>query len=179
MDPNKTPFEGAAKERFALLPKVVQDAIMSADVSKHLRDLAQAHQLHLDQWGILENEVQMTLMGLHGSADLKQNIKSALSLDDAAAEGLANDIYDGVFEPIREELERQLESKSAASPGETAPVAQPTTNTPLVTPAVPIAPLPKPPEAKAERAAIAPTYTAAASHERKTVEGDPYREQLI
>lgn len=201
------------QERFAQLPKVVQEAITSADVEQHLRTLADTHKLHLDQWEKLENEVMMTLLGFQKTEDLQKNIERAVGADAATAASLASDISTIVFEPIRQELERQLGHPAAVAaqtsgmddmrarvladtrenpiipPTATAPVIapNPAVTAPVVAPApaVPAAPTvapatpPTPPPAqKVERAAIAPPYTAAPSHERKTIEGDPYREQL-
>ena len=56
---------GATKqigEQFKKLPKVVQDAILSADVEMHMRELADKHKLHFDQWSALENEVMFALL---------------------------------------------------------------------------------------------------------------------
>jgi|SRR3989344_437964 len=222
MNDDHTQFQEAIRERFLQLPKVVQHAIVSADVSQHMRELAQKHSLHLDQWENLENEVQLTLLGVHPSEDLAKNIQSEVGVPTEVAAALADDISKTVFEPIRQELERQLESPNAvakatsgvedmranilADVAENRPVASsqkpvdtedvPATGSPQptaiedsvpatsykpqatgsVAPATPPAP---PPTMKAERApATPPSYVSAPSHERKTIEGDPYREQI-
>ncbi len=223
MDPEEKDFKEKLAERFAQLPKVVQDAITSADVEKHLRALADTHKLHLDQWEKLENEVMLALLGFQRSEDLQKNIESEVGIDAATAALLATSISTVVFGPIRQELERQLEHPDAvakatsgvedmrasilADASESQPVAgslkpvdtggmpvassqqpvaetgspdsaasyQPQT-TSSVAPATPPAPAPT---LKVERApATPPSYVSAPSHERKTVEGDPYREQL-
>ena len=96
-------------ERFASLPKVVQDAINSASIEEHLRSLANTHKLHLDQWQLHENQVMLTLLGFQDPKDLKQNIESEIVVTDEVATGLADEISRIVFEPIRQELERELE----------------------------------------------------------------------
>ena len=179
--------------RLKQLPQVVRDAITSADVEAHLRSLADSHQLHIDQWEILENEVMLTLMGFQRTEDLEKNIREGIDVKPEIAAELARDISEVVFAPIREELERQLEHPDAHAAqvseidavrtqelGNSAQGAVATPSnipaTPQVQPATP--PTPAPTE-KAERAAISTTYTPQApSHERKSVEGDPYREQL-
>lgn len=228
-------FAAAIKERFSLLPQVVQDAITSADMSKRLRELASKHQLHVDQWEALENEVQLTMLGLQPLEELGKNLTDELHIPFDVANPLAADISRIVFEPIRAELERLLEHPEAkeevhsdietaatqaiagANPDTAAPGAAPTAAAPTAapvtlqsspedavmtaaaasapataTPATPIAtysPVPPsasdtPPPAQPastpiERAPKTATYApGAASHERKSVEGDPYREQL-
>ena len=101
------------QERFKELPKVVQDAITSADVEKRMRVLADTHKLHLDQWQSLENEVMLALLGFQPVEDLQSNIKAEVGMTEEEAAALAADISKIVFEPIRGELERQLEHPEA------------------------------------------------------------------
>ena len=183
-------------ERFAKLPPSVQGAITSADVEAHLRELAKTQQLHLDQWDLLENEVMLTLLGLAKSSELKQNIMKEVGVSDEVATVLAGDIAEYVFKPIRDELERQLEHPEAQvakasdmdamrtqvlsdqdstgmPPTITPPTMAPTipTNTPSAT---------APSDGKVVQGAISSTYAPQTpSHERKTIEGDPYREQIV
>ncbi len=181
-------FKEAILQRFKSLPKVVQRAIVSADVSKQMRELADAHKLHLDQWDSLENEVQFTLLGIHSGEDLAKNIQKAVNVDEVTAESLAADISRLVFDPVRKELERELEHPDAVAATTTgvedmrAQMLASSENKP-----VPPAPAPivagTPPQPTSttivERAQISPAYIPSTpSHERKTIEGDPYREQL-
>ena len=219
------------RERFAKLPKVVQDAITSVDVSNQMRELAKTHQLHLDQWDLLENEVHLALLGIQPLENLPGNLKREVGTDEATAVALAEDISRIVFEPIRQELERQLEHpeataekttgvedmrtrilKEAAGEVTTPPVpavsvpvvsAPPTPPVPAKAVTIPVisAPtdtratpenppatkqspqaieMPAEPAKKVERTPVAaPSYVAPVpSHERKAIEGDPYREQL-
>lgn len=204
MDPD-TELKELVRKRFDALPPVVQRAILSADVSKHLQDLAKSHNLHLDQWEALENEVQLTLLGVKHSENISENIQSEIGVNKEVADSLASDISRIVFEPVRQELERQLDHPSAAAAPTTgvetmragvladnaaehssATPAAPATQTPPATTAsaqptvAPATPPAAPSTDKVERAPAPTTYTpATASHERKTIAGDPYREQLI
>ncbi len=182
-------------ERFATLPKVVQDAITSADVQKHMRDLAEGHKLHVDQWQVLENNVMLTLLGFQPVAELPTRLEKDLNVTAEVATELSQSVSDIVFKPIRGEMERSLSHPTAVqqaisdvdtlraetlhaegSSGDTPEVGIPVEPpTPAVVPATPPAPAP---EEKAVRAQIPQTYSASASHERKSIEGDPYREQL-
>lgn len=186
MQPDDTQLQNAMQERFHKLPKVIQDAITSADVEKHLRELANTHKLHLDQWTLLENEVMLALLGFQPVGDLAKNIRSEVGVDEPTSIAIAASISKIVFEPVRGELERLLEHPEAqaaktsnvddmrAQTLENSENAKPAA--PAIIPATPPAPAPV---AKVERASLSPAYTPrAASHERKTIEGDPYREQL-
>jgi hypothetical protein len=108
------------EERFAQLPRVVQSAIKSADVEKSLRALADTHKLHLDQWGQLENEVMLVLLGFESPDNMQKNIKDEVGVSDEIATALTVDISRIVFEPIRQELERELEHPDAKAKEESA-----------------------------------------------------------
>ena len=101
-------FNEKLQERFNALPKALQNAITSADVEKKLRGLSETHKLHLDQWQKLENEVMLALLGFQPVENLEANIKNEVGIAEEEAKALAGDIADNIFEPIREELEREL-----------------------------------------------------------------------
>ncbi len=238
MDPDIKELEIQLNERFAQLPKVVQNAITSAGVGKRLRELADTYKLHLDQWQTLENEVMLTLLGFQKTENLEENLKKEVGIPAETASALVSNIAEMVFHPIRKELERGLESPlekeerinntkpveqkpvaglpadlparnaeagASAQAGSPQPVAgEPILNTeyqiPNTVPAqaiidnlpprpvepkapvpAPVAstPPPAPPIEKSIRAPISSAYTSQApSHERKVVEGDPYREAI-
>ncbi|MEK7134064.1 MAG: hypothetical protein AAB804_03260 [Patescibacteria group bacterium] len=174
-------LDQALKERFAKLPKVVQDAIMSADVEKHMRELAETHKLHLDQWQTLENEVMLALLGVQKAEDLEKNIKSEVGVPNDIAKALTENISKIVFEPIRAELERELEhpeAKAAEVSGVEAARAQVLGENAPATPAVaPATPPAEPPTQKVERAPVSTAYKGGeTSAVRVAVADDPYRE---
>lgn len=187
MDPaaNTPDIDKAFAERLAMLPPVVQQAIQSADLEKHLRALADSHKLHIDQWELLENEVKLALLGFEDAEKLPENLRDVVGVDTQTADELATAINDEIFEPIREELERALthpEAKTAAVDGiekarqdalalarQTGEAAPPT-----IQPATPPA---QKPEGNIIRAPLSDTYKPSIpSTERKDVHGDPYRE---
>jgi len=100
-------------EQFAKLPKAVQRAIGSADVEKEMRALAERHKLHLDQWQLLENEVFMAILGIKPAQDIVANITKEVGISQERAQEIVADITHIVFEPIREELERELGAPQA------------------------------------------------------------------
>jgi hypothetical protein len=200
MDPEQTQLNQQIKERFGQLPKVVQSAITSADVQKHLRDLATTSKLHLDQWETLENQVMMTLLGFQPIEDLQKNIKDEVGISDELAKSLTEDVSKFVFEPIRAELEKQLEPvaqsanvvaqaeaeasgevRSQVAPGEISGVAGEQAGAPAegasVVPAASSEAEPQEEEKKVVRATALETYKLGEpSTARKSIEDDPYRE---
>jgi hypothetical protein len=177
------PDSAAIQERFAKLPKVVQDAITSSDVEKHMRELADKQKLHVDQWQSLENEVMLALLGFKQAEELEKNLQKEVGISGDVAHELAININNIVFEPIRQELERQLThpeareatvsdieaARTSLLAGENAKQAQPAA--PAPTPPTP------PPQTAAARAPSSGDYKpGGVSSERKTIVDDPYRE---
>ncbi len=177
--------------RLGQLPKVVQEAITSADIEKRLQELANTNKLYLDQWEKLEKEVMLTLLGFKSPADLEEGIKKEVGVDAQAAAVLTDEISRIVFEPIRQELERELEHPEAKakemSGVETAREQtlssgventdnsdQKTIEVSTITPATPSQ------SAPTEKAIRMPTSGAYVPGEtsiaRKDVHDDPYRE---
>ncbi len=181
-------------KRLQQLPKVVQNAILSADIEKHLRTLADTQKLHLDQWQKLENEVMFTLLGIQRIEDLEKNIISEVGVTADVASQLAENINTIVFEPIREELERQLEhpeaqekeisaidaSRTQILGDESAATApqEAATDTAVIPAAIKPATPPAPvPTIKATRPSESTAYKPGeVSSERAAVHDDPYRE---
>jgi len=192
------------KKRFAELPAPVQKAITSVDIQKQLREAADKHKLHLDQWEILENEVLMALFGITPVDELQSAIQKEVKVSTEVAAALAADISKIVFEPIRQELERELEhpeakgkevsgvesmrtktlaAESASSfqvptsssgDAEIPPDSSKLEARSYVKPATPS---PPPPTEKAIRKPAAGAYRPGeASAARKDVHDDPYRE---
>lgn len=176
------------KERFRQLPKTIQNAITSADVQKQLRALADTNKLHLDQWQLLENDVMLTLLGFQPTEELAHHLKADLDISLETATSLADDISRIVFQPIREQLERELAHPDAKAAnvsgveaartqilGEQVPGAR--FQVPVVAPATPPA---EQPSAKIVRAPVSESYKAGeVSSQRKAVVDDPYRESPL
>jgi hypothetical protein len=174
--------ETQIQEHFQKLPKVLQDAITSADIQQHLRGIADTYKLHLDQWNLLEDQVMLALMGMLPAKDLKENIVRRVGVDEATAISLAADISRTVFDPVRGELERHLEHPEAQAKQESdiEKIRGQEIAVNAAPPAAPIAPLPAAPDTKAVRAPLSGAYQpGVASTARKDVTSDPYREPPV
>lgn len=185
-------MENQLKERFLDLPQPLRKAIVSADIEKGLQTLSESHKLHLDQWQKLENEVMLAMLGFQPVEKLEENIKNEVGVSAETAEALASDIAEKIFLPIREELERELGPQEETPSGETADAVRevPLNTAPRAVSGehsaaqnvLAVLPATQPPPPKTERAARAPiseSYSSQTpSHERKAIEGDPYREAV-
>lgn len=192
MPPQHSEYEQAIAERFEALPEVVQNAILSADMETRLRELSDKHQLHVDKWSALQDEVMLALLGIRPAEDLQKHIRESADIPDEVASALAADISQIIFEPIREELERELEHPEAkkeerseieearaklleSSAARNVPSVEPSASIPApILAATPPAPQPV---QKAVRGPASGAYKSGeASAVRKDVRDDPYRE---
>lgn len=175
------------QDRFKQLPKPIQNAITSADVQKQLRELADTAKLHVDQWQILENDVMLTLLGFQETEKLAEHLQHDLEVPAGLAASLAENISKIVFDPIREELERELDNPDAKARTQTVADAalqeeksQEVAPTAAISTVAPATPPPEKPVEKAVRAPIAESYKPGeVSSERKVVTDDPYREPPV
>jgi hypothetical protein len=152
------------KQRFALLPKAVQHAILSSNIERHLQELSKEHKLHLDQWVNLENEVMMVLLGLRPLDELSGRIRAETGVSAEDAAHIAQKVSESIFEPIRRELEREL-SNPNAKPEEVSP--EEARRQEMLA------------EAHAEEARDqAPDAAAAPAAPAPKLQGDPYREPI-
>jgi hypothetical protein len=122
----QTEIEKRVKERFATLPKKLQEAIQGADVSEKLRAIALKHKLHIDQGQELENETLLVMLGFDVVEHFKENIKKALRIQEELAEAITTDVHNDIFLSIRELLK---ESTTPQEKTETKPQ-----NIPQITP---------------------------------------------
>lgn len=135
-------------KRFKEVPKVVQNAILSSNVEENLRSLSEKHRLHFDQWVTLENEIMMTLLGIQTIDKLGENISEEAEVPLAVGEAIALDASKLIFEPIRKELERELDHPSATTEKDSPDITPPT------------------------------SIKTKPSTERASIVGDPYRESI-
>lgn len=168
------------RQRFQQLPVPIQKAITSADVQKQLRELADTNKLHIDQWQLLENDVMLTLLGFQPVEELAKNLKDDLDISQEMSESLAKEVSDIVFQPIRIELEKNLEKPAEQAGSQTSqqessvPPQQQKSAPAVVAPATPPQGAPG---KSAVRAPISESYKAGESSSmRKAIHDDPYRE---
>ena len=196
-------LQGKFAELFSGLPAPVQRAISSSEVEKHLREIATANKLHIDQGEKMETQVLLSLFGIKPIEQLQENLRKELGVSGEAAAALAADVSRVVFEPIRQELERELEhpeakekevssvdatrtqilggtqTPSIAVPPSSPPVPPGASvqQSPTATPVAPATPPPPPPTEKAIRMPASGAYVPGeTSVARKDIHDDPYRE---
>lgn len=104
------------EQRLAELPQDVRDAVLSAQLGEHVREIGQRHALHIDQAGVLEDEVMLVMLGFFKPEDFSNQIAAQLRIPAADADAIAQEVNQQIFLPIRESMKRFAESKTSPAP---------------------------------------------------------------
>lgn len=113
------------QERYTELPADIRQAVESADLDAHIQTIGNKHRLHLDQMEALQDETLLVMLGFNDPSSFVNKLVAGLGLSQTQAEGVATDINNEVFAPIRESL-KKFHAQPASVPANTAqPVKQP------------------------------------------------------
>jgi hypothetical protein len=132
------------EDRVKKLPPEVRDVLASDELHKKIVGIGEKHHLHIDQIGVLEDEVVLVMMGLANPGDLAEELTKQSSLELPKAEEVVADVSQEIFLPIREAMKKFAES-NVAEKSVVMPSAASVTNTaPTPTPIPPILATPAP-----------------------------------
>ncbi len=93
------------KEQYAKLPPVLQEAMQSAHLHEQIAAIGAKHQLHIDQMGLLEDEVMFLMMGFTEPIEFPGHLQENLNISAEVAQKLAIDINENILLPIRDRME--------------------------------------------------------------------------
>lgn len=99
--------EEIIKEQISKLPKIVKDAISSANLGDKIKKIANKNMLHIDQAGILINETMFVMLGLEPIEDYKENIRRELNISRDRAQTITAEIDKEIFVSVREAMKRE------------------------------------------------------------------------
>lgn len=117
------------EERMAKLPSDLKSAISSIDLESAFSEITKRNRLLIDQAGILQNEILMTVLGIEPLANFVSNISRELSIPSEKALEIAKNTDELIFKNIRSYLQKlnqeedEIEGKEiAGSRGETSDI---------------------------------------------------------
>lgn len=115
-------LEDQIKERFGELPEDIQKAIQSSDTEEVVRQIGEAHQLHVDQMGTLGDEVRLVMLGFADPDAFASTIAEQAHIPAEDAGKIANEVAEKIFVPIRKSMqafmeERELDDAAAVIAG--------------------------------------------------------------
>lgn len=130
------------QERYAELPPDIRQAVEAADLDTRVQTIGAKHRLHLDQMGVLQDEVLLVMLGFETPEKFVDAVVRATNISREEAAAIATDINTEVIDPIRESLKKFTASKATPTPAVPAAPAAPAPVTPAPKPQVPMAPHP-------------------------------------
>ena len=93
------------KERLDNLPPHLKEVMGSTETSKTIRTISQKHKLHIDQMGILSEEIGLVMLGLTRPNEFMYKIEKRLNISSDLAKEITKEINEEIFIKIREELQ--------------------------------------------------------------------------
>lgn len=105
-------------KKYEEAPEIAQKMMFSAENIGIVRKIGTTHKLHVDQIGILLEEIDYVLLGLEPSSNFVKNLEESLKVDRATAENIAQEANQEIFLKIRESLKQMEENKNTPKPEE-------------------------------------------------------------
>jgi len=104
------------KEKYATLPKDLQEAVLSVDSNKVLREITKTNKLHIDQAAEMSDETGLVMLGLTHPGEYVANLKNRLKISEEQARAIAKEVNEKIFVEIKESLKKIHETESGSSP---------------------------------------------------------------
>ena len=115
-------LEKEVQQRFESLPPDVKAAIHSADFTKKLQAIGNAHLLHIDQLTALEEEIMLVMLGFSKPDDFSAHVAESVRVPRDAAEGITKEVSEQIFQPIRASLQVVHTRAAQTEPAPEAPI---------------------------------------------------------
>lgn len=106
-----TEIEKELKTRFELLPKDIQDMIVSDAYQQNLFETAKKYKLTYEQLGQLEMEATMVLLGMTPPDELQDDLQHELNISSVDAGFIVSDIKEQSFKQVWESLMKLYNKK--------------------------------------------------------------------
>lgn len=125
MDKNQPELtlEDSVKQVMKTLPPPIRDYLAQGRYTPVAKELMAKYGLRIDQGGILERGMMMLLMGIEDPNEFMQELTTDAKLDQAAVNGIMQDINTQIFMPLRDEMRKGAEAyqQSQQAPKPQAP----------------------------------------------------------
>lgn len=119
------------EERMKQLPKELQQALTSVEISDTIKALGDRHDLKLDQEEALYDQTAYVMLGLSPSKDFVKNLSREAGIDEGTALAIAKEINTEVFDKMRSSMRSIEEKMSVAQTAAPAPQRAPQDNVSL------------------------------------------------
>ena len=97
-------LEAQIEKRLAELPEDIRAAVLGADLNRHVQAIGAKYQLHVDQMGLLGDEILLSMLGFTELDKLEEHVKTQVGVPADVASKIVQDSSEQIFLPIRESL---------------------------------------------------------------------------
>lgn len=111
---NDIDFKKKIEERLAELPESLSLAIKESNWERAVFDIGNKYNLHIDDIGILQNELILVLTGIVHPDEFKKVLTDELGLDVDKSESIISDINEIVNQKIKDKIKKILEEKESS-----------------------------------------------------------------
>ena len=87
-------------------PAVIKHIIFAADTADKIMAIGEKNKLHIDQIGLLADEITHVLLGLTPSSRFAQDLQESLRIGPEVAQSISGDVNKDILLPIRETLQQ-------------------------------------------------------------------------
>jgi len=116
-------LEAQIEKRLHELPEDIHAAVMAADLDKKVQAIGAKYQLHIDQMGLLGDEILLAMLGFTELDKLGEHIQTQVTVAPDVAGKIVQDASEQIFMPIRASLVQFGETQKA--PARPVPVETP------------------------------------------------------
>ncbi len=109
--------------QYQKLPNAIKHVIFDVATAEKIFDTGQKYGLHIDQVGILADEVTYIMLGLTPASQFPQELQQKIGVGAGVATALGQDLNQAIFLPIREAMQKVTKPNLS----ELAPAAAPAT----------------------------------------------------
>ena len=111
---NKNYTKEQLKERYLNLPEELKEAMASDEFLDSIINVGNKYKLHIDQRGVLANEIGLVFLGVVDMEQLLTDIQEKLNISLDEAGEIVKDINTMIFFPIRKLLQQISEGDTTA-----------------------------------------------------------------
>ncbi len=113
MNEDAKTIEELISSRLAELPDYVKHAIASVSPSQKVAAIAQQNNLHVDQAGVLEQEVLLSMLGITDPNAFADELVTEGGFERVVADKIAGEVAAELFLPIRDAMRRFTDEEAA------------------------------------------------------------------
>lgn len=105
-------------EQMKIIPSDVRAAIIAPDYQNKIREIADKHNLPIEEAAKLEMETTLVMIGLEPLADYPVNLEKELGLSEIQANEITLDVGEAIFRPVESSLEAMNEPEPEETPAQ-------------------------------------------------------------